>query len=68
MSRDRERSTSLTIHTRIAAPSHTKPSREEVEAAFRTIIRWAGDDPDRAGLLGNAGARRARVPRVFRRL
>jgi GTP cyclohydrolase I len=41
----------LTIHTRIAAPNQAKPSREEVEAAFRTIIRWAGDDPDRAGLL-----------------
>ena len=40
----------MTIHTRIAAPNHAKPSREEVEAAFRTIIRWAGDDPDRAGL------------------
>jgi GTP cyclohydrolase I len=28
-----------------------KPSRAEVEAAFRTIIRWTGDDPDRDGLL-----------------
>ncbi len=27
------------------------PSREEVETAFRTIIRWAGDDPDREGLV-----------------
>ena len=26
------------------------PTREEAEAAFRTIIRWAGDDPDRDGL------------------
>lgn len=24
--------------------------RSDVEAAFRTIIRWAGDDPDRPGL------------------
>ena len=27
-----------------------KPSREEAEAAVRTLIRWAGDDPDREGL------------------
>ena len=27
------------------------PTRAEVEGAFRTIIRWAGDDPERAGLL-----------------
>jgi GTP cyclohydrolase I len=26
------------------------PSREEAEAAFQTIIRWAGDDPTRDGL------------------
>jgi GTP cyclohydrolase I len=28
-----------------------RPSREEAEAAVRTLIRWAGDDPDREGLL-----------------
>ena len=28
-----------------------RPSRAEVEAAVRTIIRWTGDDPDRDGLL-----------------
>lgn len=28
-----------------------KPSRAEAEAAVRTLIRWAGDDPDREGLL-----------------
>ena len=27
------------------------PSREEVEAAIRTLIRWTGDDPDREGLI-----------------
>ena len=32
-------------------PSSDAPSREEAEAAFRTIIRWAGDNPDRPGLL-----------------
>src|SRR6201989_316515 len=29
-----------------------RPSREEAEAAVRTLIRWAGDNPDREGLLG----------------
>src|ERR1700759_3324906 len=28
------------------------PTREEAEAAVRTLIRWAGDNPDREGLLG----------------
>ena len=28
-----------------------KPSREEAEAAVRTLLRWSGDDPDREGLL-----------------
>jgi GTP cyclohydrolase IA len=27
-----------------------KPSRTDAEAAVRTLIRWAGDDPDREGL------------------
>ena len=38
-------------HNRAAAKS-TPPrvTREEAEAAVRTLIRWAGDDPDREGL------------------
>ena len=28
------------------------PTRAEAEAAVRTLIRWAGDDPSREGLLG----------------
>ena len=28
-----------------------KPSRSEAEEAVRTLIKWAGDDPDREGLL-----------------
>jgi GTP cyclohydrolase I len=28
-----------------------RPSREEAEAAVRTLIAWAGDDPNREGLL-----------------
>lgn len=29
-----------------------RPSRSEAEDAVRTLLRWAGDDPDREGLLG----------------
>ncbi len=28
-----------------------RPSREEAMAAVRTLLKWAGDDPDREGLL-----------------
>jgi GTP cyclohydrolase I len=31
--------------------SADRPSRTEAEAAVRTLIRWAGDDPAREGLL-----------------
>ena len=30
----------------------SRPSREEAEEAVRTLIRWAGDDPTREGLVG----------------
>ncbi|MEM6467109.1 MAG: GTP cyclohydrolase I FolE [Pseudomonadota bacterium] len=33
------------------APEIKKPSREEAEEAVRTLLRWAGDDPTREGLL-----------------
>jgi GTP cyclohydrolase I len=29
----------------------TKPARSEVEDAFRMILRWAGEDPEREGLV-----------------
>ena len=29
-----------------------RPSQAEAEAAVRTLIEWAGDDPDREGLAG----------------
>lgn len=29
-----------------------RPTREEAEEAVRTLIRWAGDDPTREGLIG----------------
>jgi len=37
---------------RVATPpaSAGRPSRDEAEAAIRTLLRWAGDDPDREGL------------------
>jgi GTP cyclohydrolase IA len=38
-----------------------KPNRTEVEAAFKTIIRWTGDDPSRDGLKETP----ARVTRAF---
>jgi GTP cyclohydrolase I len=38
-----------------------KPSRGEAEAAVRTLIRWAGDDPDREGLRATP----ARVVRAY---
>ena len=38
-----------------------KPNKAEVEEAFRTIIRWAGDDPTRDGLVDTP----ARVARAF---
>jgi GTP cyclohydrolase IA len=39
-----------------------RPSRAEAEAAVRTLIRWAGDDPDREGLKGTP----ARVVGAYR--
>jgi GTP cyclohydrolase IA len=39
----------------------SRPTREEAEAAVRTLIRWAGDDPDREGLLATPG----RVVRAY---
>ena len=39
-------------------------SQAEAEAAVRTLIRWAGDDPDREGVLDTP----ARVARSYREL
>ena len=38
-----------------------RPSRSEAEAAVRTLIEWAGEDPDREGLVGTPG----RVVRAY---
>lgn len=41
-----------------------RPSREEAEAAVRTLLRWAGDDPNREGLLDTP----ARVVKAYGQL
>jgi GTP cyclohydrolase I len=38
-----------------------RPGQAEVEGAFRTIIQWTGDDPDRNGLIETP----ARMVRAF---
>jgi len=38
-----------------------KPSREEAEAAVRTLLQWTGDDPSREGLIDTP----ARVVRAY---
>ena len=38
-----------------------RPTREEAEAAVRTLLRWAGDDPTREGLVDTPG----RVVRAY---
>jgi GTP cyclohydrolase I len=35
----------------IETPKIVRPSQEEVEAAVKTLIAWAGDDPNREGLI-----------------
>ena len=35
----------------VRAEGVVRPSREEAEAAVRTLLAWAGDDPAREGLL-----------------
>ncbi|HQT64169.1 MAG TPA: GTP cyclohydrolase I FolE [Acidocella sp.] len=55
----------LNIHTPAAQIVKTdalvKPSRAEAEAAIRVMLRWAGEDPNREGLLDTP----ARVVRAY---
>ncbi len=44
-----------------AVPDAKRPCRAEAEAAVRTLLAWAGDDPDREGLRDTP----ARVTRAF---
>jgi GTP cyclohydrolase I len=46
---------------RTVAPALPRPSREEAEKAIRTLLMWAGDDPEREGLRDTP----ARVARAF---
>ena len=47
-----------------AAGRDVRPSQSEAEAAVRTLIRWAGDDPEREGLLDTP----ARVARSYQEM
>ena len=42
-------------------PGELRPSREQAESAVRTLLRWAGDDPNREGLRDTP----ARVARAY---
>jgi GTP cyclohydrolase I len=42
----------------------TPPTQAEAEAAVRVLIEWAGDDPDREGLVDTPG----RVARAYKEL
>ena len=44
-----------------APVTRPRPTREEAEAAVRTLLLWAGDDPDREGLVDTP----ARVVRAY---
>lgn len=44
-----------------ALAAEGRPSREEAEAAVRTLLRWAGDNPSREGLVDTP----ARVVRAY---
>jgi len=37
---------------RQASTNSARPTRAEAEAAVRTLLRWAGEDPEREGLRG----------------
>jgi GTP cyclohydrolase I len=50
-----------TLKDEALASAHPRPSREEAEAAVRTLLLWAGDDPDREGLVDTP----ARVVRAY---
>ncbi|MDO8980980.1 MAG: GTP cyclohydrolase I FolE [Afipia sp.] len=46
---------------KVSQDDMVRPDRAEVEAAVQTIIRWAGDDPQRDGLIETP----SRVTRAF---
>ncbi|HWG81212.1 MAG TPA: GTP cyclohydrolase I, partial [Stellaceae bacterium] len=46
---------------KLAPGPGARPTRQQAEAAVRTLLEWAGDDPEREGLQGTPG----RVTRAF---
>ena len=48
-------------HEKELNAGQTKPSREQAEAAVEVLLRWAGDDPTREGLIDTP----ARVARAY---
>ena len=46
---------------KLKTAEQTRPSRDDAEAAIETLLRWAGDDPQREGLRDTP----ARVARAF---
>ena len=49
------------MSTRTATRKPRKPGRRQAEEAVRTLLRWAGEDPDREGLVDTP----ARVVRAY---
>lgn len=61
MPNDRRPSAARTNRLRAVAHPTARPGRAEAEEAVRTLIRWAGDDPEREGLIDTP----ARVVRAY---
>jgi len=51
----------MEAHARPISAAPLRPTQEEAEAAVRTLIAWAGDDPRREGLMETPG----RVARAY---
>ena len=51
-----------TVKKILTPPDVQRPTEEEAKEAVRTLLRWAGDDPDREGLLDTPD----RVVRAYR--
>jgi len=57
-----EKKSKTKLASRGAPTLALRPTQAEAEAAVRTLIRWAGDDPDREGLRGTP----ERVTRAYK--
>ncbi len=51
----------MNVLTAVSGETPVRPSREEAEEAVRVLLRWAGEDPGREGLLDTPG----RVVRAY---